>query len=236
MEAKALILRKKMISLHVAIAALVALLFHADPAEAGNNAAWTAPAKAVAAPFELALPAMLNIEWRQLPDLPKFGPLDLDQGFQDSDGGWIDNTTLVTAFGYSGGGLGGFRNSSFAFDLDAPERGWQRLPDAPVSGRQEVSATVVNGSLYFLGGFSYRAPFTYRDFLMLRRDAADRWAWTQMPDFPYAVQSAGVASIGSTIYAFGGCDYDSLRFYCEHDRHGNSPVQGLQASQPSRPI
>lgn len=50
-----------------------------------------------------ALPVMLQIDWRRLPDVPAQGPEH--QGFQDSDGGWIDDDTVVTAFGYAAGGV-----------------------------------------------------------------------------------------------------------------------------------
>eukprot|EP00037_Helgoeca_nana_P007153 m.65386 g.65386 ORF g.65386 m.65386 type:complete len:172 (-) comp17979_c0_seq1:68-583(-) len=49
-------------------------------------------------PAVASLPALLRIDWRRLPDLPKQGPLH--QGFQDSDGAVVDKgATLITAFG-----------------------------------------------------------------------------------------------------------------------------------------
>jgi hypothetical protein len=46
---------------------------------------------------------------------------------------------------------------------------WQQLPSAPVPGRQEVAATLVdNGTaLVYVGGFSYSAPYSYSDVLKL---------------------------------------------------------------------
>ena len=49
----------------------------------------------------------------------------------------------------------------------------------------------------------------------LRRSDNDTWQWdTDLPPFPYAIQSAGVASVGTVVYAVGGCDYDRKAFYC----------------------
>ena len=49
----------------------------------------------------------------------------------------------------------------------------------------------------------------------LRHNDNDTWEWdTDLPPFPYAVQSAGVTSLGTVVYAVGGCDYDRKAFYC----------------------
>ena len=42
-----------------------------------------------------------------------------------------------------------------------PPTPWQKLPDAPVPGRQEVGATLADGgsALVYVGGFSYSAPY-----------------------------------------------------------------------------
>eukprot|EP00037_Helgoeca_nana_P007154 m.65389 g.65389 ORF g.65389 m.65389 type:complete len:441 (-) comp17979_c0_seq2:748-2070(-) len=177
-------------------------------------------------PAVASLPALLRIDWRRLPDLPKQGPLH--QGFQDSDGAVVDKgATLITAFGYAGGGVPGFLNGGFAINTSASSPVWAALPKAPISGRQEVSATrLPDNSLVFLGGFSYVAPYTFADVVRLRRRGGV-WAWdTDLPDFPYPVQSAGVASISDTVFVLGGCDYDRTQFYCSTDRHGGNPGMG----------
>lgn len=174
--------------------------------------------------WQSSLPLLLAIDWQRLPDMPKQGPAT--SGFQDSDGGWVSNSTVVTAFGYSSGGVPGFLNSSWALDLSARKPQWSALPPAPVPGRQEVSATVIDGAVYFVGGFDYSPPYARRDFLKLGHNAQGEWAWTTLPPFPYPVMSQGVASVGSKIYAFGGCDYDSKAFYCSTDRNGGNPNMG----------
>ena len=35
---------------------------------------------------------------------------------------------------------------------------WVQLPSAPVCGRQEVGAAIVDGDVYYVGGFSVRPP------------------------------------------------------------------------------
>lgn len=128
---------------------------------------------------------------------------------------------------YAGGGIPGFLNGGYAINTTATPAVWDPLPTAPVSGRQEVSATrLPDDSLVFIGGFSYVAPYTFREVVRLRR-AGSGWAWdTGLPPFPYPVQSAGVASIGGTIYAVGGCDYDRKAFYCSTDRNGQNVGMG----------
>ena len=64
-----------------------------------------------------ALPELLRVDWQRLPDIPAQGPEH--QGFQDSDGGWINKDVVVTAFGYSAGGTPGFLNSGFAINVTA---------------------------------------------------------------------------------------------------------------------
>ena len=59
-------------------------------------------------------------------------------------------------------GCGGEANASSGVDFL-----WQRLPDAPATGRQDVAATTVGTALFILGGFSYTPPYTFADFLKL---------------------------------------------------------------------
>ena len=95
--------------------------------------AWCGPAGA----FDgVAVRPLLNIDFKRLPDGPAQGPPK--GGFQDSDGGWVSNTTVVTAFGYTGGGLPGFLNSAWVMDVTDALPSWQALPVAPVSGLQAL--------------------------------------------------------------------------------------------------
>lgn len=228
----------------------------------------------------VALRSMVHIDWKRLPDIPKQGPSK--SGFQDSDGGYIDDNTVLTAFGYSSGGVAGFLNSAWLLNTSKmvsnrpahaapnttcnyelhndgyspimcytaqrlfpsaacaaltchgvaahcdlatgfcindkntrpclsgaqpqhptpvpPPSPWQQLPSAPVNGRQEVSAAIIDGAVYFVGGFSYKAPYTFNETLKLARDpASGEWKWTRLPDFPYPVSSYGMTSIGWAI-------------------------------------
>ena len=125
-----------------------------------------------------ALPNLLQIDWRRLPDIPAQGPLH--QGFQDADGGFLDDDIVLTAFGYSGGSIPGFLNTAYIYNISSSNlavgakggTSWTALPPAPVSGRQEVGASIIDGDAYFVGGFSYSPPYTYTDVLRLHRGAA----------------------------------------------------------------
>jgi hypothetical protein len=239
---------------------------------------------------------MLHIDWERLPDIPKQGPAQ--SGFQDSDGGWLDDSMVVTAFGYSSGGIPGFLNTSWILNTSSssqqaddeattaptsnttcsyelptgkcgggfepmmcytahrlfpfaknggcgalschgvasycdsasgfcltnstpksqpciagagpapppsPPSPWQQLPSAPVCGRQEVSAAIVDGAVYYVGGFSYIAgpstshPYCFNDTLKLSRNAQGEWAWAKLPDFPYVISSFGLVSVGTSL-------------------------------------
>jgi hypothetical protein len=250
------------------------------------------------------LPVMLNIDWKRLPDIPTQGPSH--QGFQDSDGAWIDDDTVVTAFGYSAGGVPGFLNTAWSINVSAvgaefegdepalrktgcsyefpgnkcpasepavscktdtdcllpvcpggctchgivatchsgvcssgidatlcssPQpapspSSWSELPNAPVSGRQEVGATLLDdGGIVYVGGFSYSAPYSFADVLRLDRDDnSGAWSWSVLPSLPYPVSSMGVVSIGNKVYVLGGADYNSKKFCvftdCEGNNHG----------------
>ena len=214
---------------------------HAEAAAAAR----TRNTSTVNRPTSDGLPYILQIDWRRLEDPPAQGPDH--QGWQDSDGGWVSDDTVVTAFGYSGGGVPGFLNSAFLYNISVSRSNnsvvkesatgcayefpggvcpasepsvtcssdqdcrlavcpggctchgklatcrdgvcsagpgadlcwtgarnhtntssaWVPLPSAPVIGRQEVGATVINGAVYIVGGFSYSAPYTYADVLRL---------------------------------------------------------------------
>ena len=92
-----------------------------------------------------------------------------------------------------------------------------------VSGRQEVAATAVgDDSLVYVGGLNYIPPqWTYSDVLKLSIDkTTSKWTWKTLAPFPHPIMSAGVTSIGSTVYVIGGADYDGKKFYNFNDRNG----------------
>ena len=79
------------------------------------------PAPALGAgpgPKQSDLKKMVHIDWRRLPDIPKQG--STKSGFQDSDGGWLSDDTVVTAFGYSSGGVPGFLNTAWILNTSEP--------------------------------------------------------------------------------------------------------------------
>jgi N-acetylneuraminic acid mutarotase len=165
---------------------------------------------------------MLSIEWSRAPDLP--------QGFQDSDGGVLDGS-LVTVGGFCSGGLEedqrrkpgkyprGFLRKGWALDLSAMDRGWQPLPEFPGAARQGLSAALANDALWYWGGFSYDAPYSYADgWRLSRRDG--EWTWDRLPDLPWKNATVAMTVIGDRIYAFGGADYNAQAFFSETDRSG----------------
>ena len=173
----------------------------------------------------MALEKMLDITWKLGPSLP--------HGFQDSDGGIVDNHLISVGGFCSGhsvpGNVGipgkkdayprGFFKRTWGLDLAQPAAGWKRLPDLPAAERQELFSAVVDDRLYCWGGFSYSEPFAYRDGYRLSRRQGE-WVWDKLPELPWAIASGGICSVGSRIYVLGGTDSDSKKLYTNTDRSG----------------
>jgi len=173
---------------------------------------------------------MLKITWAPGVDLP--------QGFQDSDGGFIGDT-LITVAGFCSGLEAdnqkkpgryprGFLTRTWALDVGSDQKQWATLPDWPGAARQGLFSITVDGSLYLWGGFSYSAPFCYADgWRLSRRD--EQWRWEQLQNLPWKLCSAGACVIGSKIYVFGGADYDGEKgFYTQTDRSGGMARLGAR--------
>lgn len=174
------------------------------------------------------LPLLLKIDWKVGPSLP--------QGFQDSDGGIIDDT-LITTCGFCSGQSGiqgkdgkyprNFLNKTWGLNLESPKDGWKSLPDFPGSTRQENAAIVVDNQLYSWGGFSYHDEYCYEDGYVLSH-SGDQWTWKQLPDLPWRISTGGICAIGSKIYIMGGADYDKEQFYTNADRTGKTKRIGAR--------
>ena len=180
-----------------------------------------------------AISPMLRIEWERGPNLP--------QGFQDSDGGILAGE-LITVGGFCSGGLPednqqkpgryprGFLNQGWALNLARPAGGWRPITPFPGAPRQGLSAAHVGGALFFWGGFSYTAPFTYDDgWRLSRRD--ENWQWDALPATPWPIASPALAVVDAIIYLFGGADYDAQQFSTETDRHGKHDRLGARLLQ-----
>ncbi len=179
---------------------------------------------------QASLKRMLTITWKKGPHLP--------QGFQDSDGG-ILHDTLITVGGFCGGQqvpgkVGkhprGFLKKVWGLDLMDPQKGWQALPEFPGTARQELFSIVIDNRLYCWGGFSYSAPYCYKDGFRLSKSRG-AWKWERLPDLPWVNAAAGISAIGSKIFVIGGTDYDGSKegkFYTNSDRQGKVPRLGAR--------
>lgn len=174
---------------------------------------------------------MLQIDWKPGTDLP--------QGFQDSDGGFIDDW-LITVGGFCSGGLEednrrkpgryprGFLKKVWGLDMSRKGATWETLPDFPGDARQGLFAARVDNELYLWGGFSYTKPFCYRDGYKLAR-SGEGWSWSKLPALPHHITTAAIVNIGPLFYIIGGADYDGvIGFYTEHDREGKVPRLGAR--------
>jgi len=173
------------------------------------------------------IPPMLKVTWTRGPNIP--------QGLQDGQVGIIGDT-LVMACGFCSGRTEphkqdryprGFLSATWGLDLNARQKGWERLPDYPGTPRQGLGAITLDNAIYFWGGFNYTAPFCYTEGYRLGRHDG-KWIWQALPEFPWRVGAVGLCPIGTTIYAFGGADYDEKRFYTNSDRTGKNERQGAR--------
>ena len=177
---------------------------------------------------QASLKRMLTIEWQKGPNLP--------HGFQDSDGGIIDDT-LISVGGFCSGRKGvrgkentyprGFFDKVWCLSLKEPNAAWQAGPKLPGAPRQELFAIDVDGAIYCWGGFSYEKPYCYADGYRLAKEG-DTWTWSSVPPLPWPVSSSGIATVGSKIYVFGGADYNLKGFYTQADRDGKTPRLGAR--------
>ncbi len=165
------------------------------------------------------LPQMLAFEWSAGQPMP--------QGMQDNHVNIVDDW-FVSVGGFCQGGDDdwkpgmyprGFLNKTWGLNLNNVAAGWVDLPDFPGTARQGTQGVRVGDALYVWGGFSYSEPFTYRDGYRLSH-TDDQWRWSPLPELPSPSAWAGMAAIGSRIYAVGGADYDAKRFYTLADRTG----------------
>ena len=139
------------------------------------RAAAKVPASPTPQPQE-TLPQMIHCTWSAAPPLP--------YGVQDNDGGIIDNH-LIMVGGACGGAdftwkprkyVRGFFKEAYALDLDNEKQGWFRIDNFPGIARQEMQGATVNNEIYIWGGFSYTAPYTFKDGYKLRHDKeSGRW-------------------------------------------------------------
>ncbi len=188
----------------------------------------TAPAEPAWQPQpEGGLVKMLDITWSRGPNLP--------QGFQDSNGGVVDGF-LVSAAGFCSGKDNdrkpgryprGFLKKVWALELANEAGGWKDLPEFPGAARQGLATAVAGGVLYAWGGFSYSEPYCYADGWRLSKQAST-WVWEPLPPLPVPLCGTGCCTIGTTIYLFGGADYDAEKFYTVQDRKGEHARLGAQ--------
>lgn len=175
------------------------------------------------------LPDLLSITWRRGVNLP--------QGFQDSDGGVL-NRVLVSVGGFCSGNKDvpgkpdkyprGFLKRVWGLPLATPDARWEELPEFPGDARQGLDVAVVADQLYAWGGFSYSAPFCYRDGYRLAQ-VAGQWRWSRLPDLPWALAAHGSCRVGSRVIVVGGADYDGeTGFFTASDRAGNVPRLGAR--------
>jgi N-acetylneuraminic acid mutarotase len=86
---------------------------------------------------------------------------------------------------------------------------WEALPDMPFDGKWETGAVVLDGKLYFFGGFT--GGNTWSSDLATHRlkkrvdvfNTKDR-GWTQVLDMPSAISHFNTVLDGRTVWIAGG--------------------------------
>ena len=80
--------------------------------------------------------------------------------------------------------------------------GWQPLPDMPV-GKWESGTVVLDGKLYFFGGYTQGVKSSKRcDVFDPKKPAED--AWTRIQDLPSAITHMNMVLVGRTVWFAGG--------------------------------
>ena len=158
-------------------------------------------------PLDPPLQPMLKIDWELL--------YPLAVGVEDNDGGFLDDSTLVTAFGLSKHSYPGCVATAYSYNISDPLAKWEELPVPPVPPRQEEAATIVAGpngnEVWYCGGFNNdwqkqgNKQRTMDDMLRLYRDESGSWKWEVLPlKLPHPVDGHAVAAIDHLLFVFGG--------------------------------
>ena len=128
---------------------------------------------------------------------------------EDNDGGWVDDDTLVTAFGLSQ--RGPCVSTAFSINVSESPAQWRELPSCPGAPRQEQAASIVGGTFWYGGGFQaggHCGPTkstTLDDMWTLSRKRDD-WVWEPQPGarLPFPLCCFALATVGDKLYLFGG--------------------------------
>lgn len=90
--------------------------------------------------------------------------------------------------------------------------GWERLPDAPLSGRTGATVTTVGDRVLVVGGWEWLCPPTadcsFPGIPMLRDGALVDPAtgeWEPVADAPYGFSNARAVTLGDDVYVLTGC-------------------------------
>ena len=159
-------------------------------------------------PLDPPLDALIKIDWELLYPLPV--------GVEDNDGGWVDDSTVVTGFGLSKHSYPGCVSTAYSYNVSNPLAKWEELPIPPVAPRQEEAATIVTGAsgseVWYCGGFNndWKAQGnqqrTMDDILRLYRDTPTAsWKWEVLQlKLPFPLDGHAIAAIDQLLYLFGG--------------------------------
>lgn len=112
------------------------------------------------------------------------------------------STATAGGFIYLGGGLISISQNTRQFwRYDPATESWTRMADLPAA-RDHGMATVLNGKIYYFGGFTF-SPARSETSSAWRFDPATN-SWTVLPNLPATRAAGGAAVIGEHIYIAGG--------------------------------
>lgn len=120
-------------------------------------------------------------------------------------------------------------NKTWRLDLKKLSSGWQSLPPMPATARQGSAATVIDHSLYVMGGINYTERCHDDTYRLTKHH--NEWSWKRLPDLPWKSCFAGAATAASQVLVFGGCDFGDAAggIYCTAaDRNGGTPRLGAR--------
>ena len=101
-------------------------------------------------------------------------------------------------------------NAHWMLDLDALEKGWQKLPELPAAGRILATAAALGDAFYFMAGSSLAPDAAGKPVRTLLRDAwkFSEGRWSRVADLPHVLVASGSPApvAGDSILFVSGDD------------------------------
>lgn len=117
-------------------------------------------------------------------------------------------------------------NTHRMLDLDALDKGWQKMPELPAAGRIQATAAALDDAFYFMGGCSLAPDTAGKPLRTLLRDV---WKfsdgrWSRVADLPHVLVASGSPApvAGDSVFLVSGDDGSQAGLASPADHNGFS--------------